>query len=86
MTGSRRFVRFFFILGLAFATEAVQAQSLDVLLGQTVTVATGQTYAAATVRNGGTLMLEGGAIGTNATPSILIEAGGRFVFNSGTIN
>ena len=85
MIWTRRFVRNFLPLGLAFAAQAAAAQSLDVALGQTVTVATGEVYDAATVRNGGTLVLEGGAIGTNATPSVLVEAGGRFIFNSGNI-
>ena len=85
MTWILRFARIFLASALMFATHAATAQSLDVLLGQTVTVATGQIYSAATVRNGGTLVLDGGAIGTNATPSVLVEAGGRFIFNSGTI-
>ena len=85
MIWTLRFARFFLASAFMFAAHAATAQSLDVLLGQTVTVATGQVYAAATVRNGGTLVLDGGAIGTNATPSVLVEAGGRFIFNSGTI-
>ena len=74
------------ILGLSWETPSASAASLDVGLGQTFVVSTGQLFDYAVVRNGGVLVLDGGLIGTNALPSVLVEEGGRFVFNSGAIN
>lgn len=74
------------ILGLSWKTPSASAASLDVGLGQTRVVATGENFDSAVVRNGGVLILDGGLVGTNALPSVLVEEGGRFVFNSGTIN
>jgi len=68
------------------ATIAASAASLDVDFGQTVVVSNGAVYDDAVVRNGGVLVLDGGAIGTNAMPSVNVEAGGRFVVYAGTIN
>ena len=66
--------------------SAASAASLDVDFGQTVVVSNGAVYDDAVVRNGGVLILDGGAIGTNALPSVSVEAGGRFVVYDGTIN
>lgn len=68
------------------AGSAASAASLDVDFGQTVVVSNGAVYDTAVVRNGGVLILDGGAIGTNATPSVNVEAGGRFVVYDGLIN
>jgi hypothetical protein len=69
---------------LALATSA-SAASLEVLFAQTTVVPAGEEYDDAVVRNGGVLILDGGTIGTNATPSVLVEPGGHFVFNAGLI-
>lgn len=61
------------------------AVSLEVLMGQTRVVTTGQVFDTATVRNGGVLILDGGVI-SNGSPSITVDAGGRFIFNSGYIH
>ena len=66
--------------------RAVRAASLDVDFGQTIVVSNGAVYDSAVVRNGGVLILDGGAIGTNALPSVNVEAGGRFVVYDGEIN
>lgn len=75
-----------FLAALFGGAGAASAASLDVDFGQTVVVSNGAVYDDAVVRNGGVLILDGGAIGTNATPSVNVEAGGRFVVNAGAIN
>lgn len=72
----------FFLLLLVRPAFAV---SLEVLMGQTRVVSTGQVFDTATVRNGGVLILDGGTI-SNGSPSIIVDAGGRFIFNSGRIH
>jgi hypothetical protein len=66
------------------------AVSLEVLMGQTRVVTAGQVYDSATVRNGGVLILDGGTISNVvpalALPSVIVDAGGRFIFNSGYIH
>ena len=74
------------VFGLSWKTPRAAAASLDIGLGQTRAVAAGEIFDSAVVRNGGVLILDGGLIGTNALPSVLVEEGGRFVFNSGAIN
>ena len=69
---------------LLLAVTSARAVSLDVLLGQTRLVRTGEVFDTATVRNGGILILDGGTI-SNGSPSITVEAGGRFIFNAGQI-
>ncbi len=76
----------FLLTGLFRGGMAAQAASLDVDYGQTVVVSNGMNYDSAVVRNGGVLILDGGAIGTNAMPSVNVEAGGRFVVYDGAIN
>jgi len=76
----------FLLTGLFCGGIAAQAASLDVDYGQTVVVSNGMNYDSAVVRNGGVLILDGGAIGTNAMPSVNVEAGGRFVVYDGAIN
>lgn len=66
------------------------AVSLEVLMGQTRVVTAGQVYDSATVRNGGVLILDGGTISNVVPalflPSVIVDAGGRFIFNSGYIH
>lgn len=66
------------------------AVSLDILMGQTRVVTAGQVYDAATVRNGGVLILDGGTISNVvpalSLPSVIVDAGGRFIFNAGYIH
>lgn len=75
-----------FLAGLLLGAIAAPAASLNVDFGQTMVVSNGAVYDDAVVRNGGVLILDGGAIGTNAMPSVNVEAGGRFVVYGGTIN
>lgn len=82
----RRRALFALVFGMA---AAAWAAGLTVDLGQTRSVGVGQVYESATVRNGGVLILDGGIISNAAAPaapSVVVEAGGRFVMNSGAIH
>ena len=71
-------------LGCSLAISA-SALSLVVNTNSVFTLFPGQYYDSAIVRNNGVLIMNGGAIGTNVSPSVTIEAGGRFCFNGGLI-
>ena len=65
------------------------AVTLEVPLGQTRVVSVGEVFTEAFVRKGGVLILNGGPISNGAalsSPSVTVDPGGRFVFNSGSIH
>ena len=73
-------------LGCTLAGSAL-AVSLDVAANSVITVFPGQYFDSAIVRSNGVLILNGGGIGTNTypSPSVTIQAGGRFCVNDGSI-
>ncbi len=67
----------------------LRAVTLDVPLGQIRVVSAGEVFTEAFVRNGGVLILDGGTISNGAalsSPSVTVDPGGRFIFNSGSIH
>lgn len=61
------------------------AAPLNVPAFSQVTVYPGQEFDYATVQSNGVLIMSGGAIGTNFTPSVTVVQGGRFHMNDGRI-
>lgn len=78
-----------FIISSLLILTPLHAVTLDVTLGQTRTVSSGEVFTEAFVRNGGVLILDGGTISNGAaltSPSVTVDPGGRFIFNSGNIH
>ena len=78
-----------FIISSLLILTPLHAVTLDVTLGQTRTVSSGEVFTEAFVRNGGVLILDGGTISNGAaltSPSVTVDPGGRFIFNSGSIH
>jgi len=76
------------LVGSVLFPHEVAAAPLTVNAFTLVQIFPGQYYDSAIVRSNGTLVMNGGGIGTNLlvfTPSVTVEQGGQFYFNDGLI-